>query len=87
MSKEELKEAAKIFTPLPLDSDMGSSMYNSFIAGAKWQESKSLEYRELLKKYMSGIMAIEGTPFIESIKDFEFTKQEIEELKRIEEEI
>jgi hypothetical protein len=59
-------------------------MYNSFISGADWQKSQNIEYRELLKKYMDWVISTIG---ILPAPDGLFSKQEIEELKRIEAEI
>jgi hypothetical protein len=84
--RESVKEAAKRNTMFPLETDQGSNMYNAFISGADWQKSQNIEYQNLLKRYMEWV--ISNDCFINYYsKSGLFSAQEIEELKRIEEEI
>lgn len=47
-----------------------------------------MDYKELLKKYMTHIVEIEGVSFLDlSNNDFSFTKEELEILEEIEKEI
>jgi hypothetical protein len=85
--RESVKEAAKRNTMFPLETDQGSNMYNAFISGADWQKSQNIEYRDLLKKYIEWVCFNGGVSFSDYPLDSLFSKQEIEELKRIEEEI
>lgn len=49
--------------------------------------SQPLDYKELLKKYMSEVIDWEGVSFINYVGAVDYSAEELDELRRIESEI